>query len=902
MLAAVLNRKFLFALTILALLCAKFLHLFSHLFSISLPLFVLYFPTFVTPDVIVIFLARLIFQCSLTATLLLWYVSAVSLLCARFSANAFLSVPIIFGAASQVALFLETGGEIRWSMLGKILSKPQGFIKMLLTGLMSTSVVIAVLSVAAYLLTPSLYNWTGQMLESWAALLPSRRLRLRYKRADHYQLVGDQVDDDEDVTETRRPTGNILWGRIKFVAIVGIVSVLHIVRPEQPYRHMSGTLPFTMLEAVFQRRSPLCDPSPTDGPKQFPLTKLVDRANWLEPTNTTRGWKPGSPWWEVTRDRPLWLPREPLPGFEKWYRGSSFLLPPDLRPGEAPHDHDDDHHHHHPHDKMPDDMKREHMPPGYDSVLDPLKVYNFDESLVEELRNALSDSAGPEIKHVIIMSLESTRKDVFPLIKDSSLYRNMEESWKNAKRESSQRGDPSALSVNAEQVTGQDAGFGREVNSTQGGINVVGAVTSSTFTLKSLLSSHCGVNPLPVDFLEEIEAEIYQPCLPQIMKMMNAQNHSGSSWNALPWKSVFMQAATSAMDRQSQLMEAMGFDEVIDREVLQSADAEFPPEGPELNYFGYSERVLKPYIRKSLLDAEEHGQRLLLSHLTTSTHHPWATPDEFGPQMDYFGGKLGGDKPFNRYLNTIRFADQWVGDVLHLLEELNLAEKTLVVLLGDHGSSFVGDGVSSMTGTYANTHIVTFQIPLVFYHPRLPRIQVEARVSPMSVVPTVLDLLQATNSLDGPSSSVARDLIPEYEGQSLIRNLVHQRDGRQVWHFGVINPGGTHLSIMSAAYPSYRYVMPICESSPYSFTHLERDPSEETPVQDWNGGESLAKQVRQQYGEEASQWVQDAEAVGKWYVWEARRRWGYWSGSRMEDRGAEHREDGVFRHKHWWIP
>ncbi|KAL1976247.1 hypothetical protein VTN31DRAFT_2529 [Thermomyces dupontii] len=879
MLAAVLNRKFLFALTILALLCAKFLHLFSHLFSISLPLFVLYFPTFVTPDVLVIFFTRLIFQYSLTATILL-------------------CVPIIFGAAAQVALFLETGGEIRWSMLGKILAKPQGFIRMLLTGLMSTSVVITVLSVAAYLLTPSLYNWTGQVLETWAALLPYRRLRLRCKRADHYQLVADQPEDDEeDVTETRKPTGNILWKRIKFVTVVGIVSVLHIVRPAQPYRHMSGTLPFTMLEAIFQRRSPLCDPSPADGPKQFPLRKLVDRANWLAPTNTSRGWQPGLLWWEVTRDRPSWLPRESLPGFEKWYRGSSYLLLPDLRPGEAPHDYVDDNDHHHS-----DDAKFEHMPPGYDSVLDPLKIYNSEESLVEELRSALSDSAGPEIKHVIIMSLESTRKDVFPLIKDSSLYDNMMNSWKNANRETSRRGDPSTLSVNAERVTGQDGGFGRDFNFTRGGINVVGAVTSSTFTLKSLLSSHCGVNPLPVDFLEEIEAEIYQPCLPQIMKLMNAQNHTGSSWNTLPWKTVFMQAATSAMDRQDQLMEAMGFDEVIDREVLQSPDAEFPPEGPELNYFGYSERILKPYIRKALLDAEEQGQRLLLSHLTTSTHHPWATPDEFGPQMDYFGGKLGGDKPFNRYLNTIKFADEWVGDVLHLLEELDLAERTLLILLGDHGASFVGDGVSSMTGTYANTHIVTFQIPLVFYHPRLPRIQLEARVSPLSVVPTVLDLLQATNSLDEPSSSVARDLIPEYEGQSLIRNLVHQRDGRQVWHFGVINPGGTHLSIMSAAYPSYRYVMPICESSPYSFTHLEQDPSEETPVQGWNGGESLARQVRQRYGEEAAQWVQEAEEIGKWYVWEARRRWGYWSGSRMEDRGAEHREDGVFRHKHWWIP
>lgn len=79
MLAAVVNRKFMFALTVEALLGAKFLHLFSHFVSVTLPLFVLYFPTFLTPDVFVIVTSRILFQRSLILSGLIWYVFPVAL-------------------------------------------------------------------------------------------------------------------------------------------------------------------------------------------------------------------------------------------------------------------------------------------------------------------------------------------------------------------------------------------------------------------------------------------------------------------------------------------------------------------------------------------------------------------------------------------------------------------------------------------------------------------------------------------------------------------------------------------------------------------------------------------------------------------------------------------------------
>jgi len=177
--------------------------------------------------------------------------------------------------------------------------------------------------------------------------------------------------------------------------------------------------------------------------------------------------------------------------------------------------------------------------------------------------------------------------------------------------------------------------------------------------------------------------------------------------------------------------------------------------------------------------------------------------------------------------------------------------------------------------------------------------QLNATVTSMSILPTILDLLVESSSLSAPLTTIASDLLPEYEAQTLIRPFLPSRDGREAWSFGVVNPGGTHLSIVSAAVP-FRLVMPVCEPSAYAFSHLDLDPAEATMVKDWEGGGKLRLKVRARYGDDAARWVERAERVGTWMVWEGRRRWGYWDGARREDRGAAHRGDGVLGHDHWW--
>jgi hypothetical protein len=56
------DRSYFYTLLVVSLLSAKFLHLFSHLSAVPIFLFLLYFPTFVFPDVVVILVSRVIFQ------------------------------------------------------------------------------------------------------------------------------------------------------------------------------------------------------------------------------------------------------------------------------------------------------------------------------------------------------------------------------------------------------------------------------------------------------------------------------------------------------------------------------------------------------------------------------------------------------------------------------------------------------------------------------------------------------------------------------------------------------------------------------------------------------------------------------------------------------------------------
>lgn len=103
-----------------------------------------------------------------------------------------------------------------------------------------------------------------------------------------------------------------------------------------------------------------------------------------------------------------------------------------------------------------------------------------------------------------------------------------------------------------------------------------------------------------------------------------------------------------------------------------------------LTHISYSEREVYPYMEDAIDDAIQNNERLFLSHFTSTTHHPWAVPKEFVSEQ-YFSDEslIGKHEDMNNYLNTVRYVDAWLGDMLNLLDKKGIANETLVVFVGD---------------------------------------------------------------------------------------------------------------------------------------------------------------------------------------------------------------------------
>ncbi|KAJ5145029.1 hypothetical protein N7448_002421 [Penicillium atrosanguineum] len=676
----------------------------------------------------------------------------------------------------------------------------------------------------------------------------------------------EKIDEELTLDRLQQNTRRQRVVRIWALCAVALTVGLRLVRPQVPYNHMSGALPFTFFEALRSKSKP-----DQLGDQDFPLSELIGEEYWEAPHGHFKGWAPGGDDKIDTIGRPEWA-SEFLPhGFQRW---ESTL--------ESVYETEEGH---------------EQKPPKnyYKPANDPLRITNLNQNVVEPIARAIKNHNVP-INHVFLVMMESARKDIFPIKADSHLHHEILSSYHNPDPAIIQlvNSKLSHLTPIAEQLTGESSGFRSSGNRSEGlwkdtaesgmgGINVNGILTGSSLSFKSAVMNHCGVGPIPVDFMDEVKAEIYQPCIMQVLDLFNQLKGDSTSSTGSRigindaqhrnWTSVFLQSITGLYDDQDVLNNQMGFKKAIySEEISRSSAKHYHPGMEEINYFGYAEREVYPYLKDIVNEAIENKERLFFSHFTSTTHHPWSTPADFHDEQ-YFAvdGLMSNHEDMNNYLNTVRYVDGWLGDILKVLDDTGIANETLVVLVGDHGQAFNED--SPVSGTYENGHISNFRIPLVFRHPLLPKIQITANATSMSIVPTILDLLVQTGSLDDKDSTAALDLLNEYEGQSLIRPYQATHNGRQAWNFGIINAGGTMLSVGSAAVP-YRLILPLAEDFEFVFSNLDSDPDELYPIRGWSA-EELIPRVRSRHGEQAAQWVNEAEKVGRWWVAERKRLWNF---------------------------
>ncbi|TQV95447.1 sulfatase domain-containing protein [Cordyceps javanica] len=823
----ILTRKLMLPFAAVSVLSAKLLHIYAHRQALSTEDLIRWGSSFFFQDVIFILFVRMLLE------------SRMPVLSVLGSA---ITVVVLVLSCGTFACYMTIYTEPDWNNAGIVLDP--AWWAVLPTGLASLAFVSAAMTIAAAA-TQQFWIAVAEMTSD-ALLWPLRRCfgRSKYQSinqappakfeddtlnpSDDQGLLGYRDDDAAEQglhfeTQLPAPSKSAIGGYIICGAVALATVVTTLLRPhDSAYTLMSWTLPLQPIVDLSGDGGPAAITSHNSGPNS--ITDILHGKTAL-----------------ATPIPLSWLPEgEPLRGFEDWYHEGA------------------DH---------------------YSAEADPLKVSNSQDELIADLRGKLTDV---DIRHVVVVKMESIRKDVFPVKQGGKIWRKLVEATSNKTLSDEVRERLATLTPLANSLTcDYDDGFDHPNRTCRGGISANNAFTASTYTLKSVIATLCGIGPVAADFNVEAKSHFYQPCLTHVLQAFNSITHTETTkatkeFQPYPWKSYYFQAATDSFDNQGALFPILGYqsENVITKEYLQSESARFGKSTlSDVNYFSIPEVALEDYIRDAFQVAKEKNERVFLTHLTSTTHHAFGIPAE----EHYVHMSQNKDlDDLSNYINAVGYSDRWLTKLLGILEEEGVANETLVVFSGDHGMPVAEDGVA----TYHNDETASFHVPIVLSHPNLPKVTIGDVVSTMQILPTVLDLLIESDSLSGEAKRAATDLVKNYEGQSLLRPLHPSADnGHGDWQFSVTNPGGATLAARDGRNPNWRLTFPITSGQDWHFVDAS---SNSTGIFSLSF-DTLRSRAESQLGTEVADWLEEAAIVSRWWLEENQKRWRYGRYAPSED-------------------
>ena len=185
-------------------------------------------------------------------------------------------------------------------------------------------------------------------------------------------------------------------------------------------------------------------------------------------------------------------------------------------------------------------------------------------------------------------------------------------------------------------------------------------------------------------------------------------------------------------------------------------------------------------------------------------HSPYDPPEPFKTQFR--------NQP---YAGEIAYVDHQVGRILQWLDATNLADRTIVVAIGDHGES-LNEHRESTHGLYV--YDATLRIPFIVRAPfaSMQGRRVGSTVRSEDVMPTLLDLL----GTGGPSGMEGRTLLPLMTGSTETMDL----DAYSESLYAFNHYGWSELKALRSG--RFKY---IATTKPELYD-LERDPGELTNI------------------------------------------------------------------------
>ena len=172
------------------------------------------------------------------------------------------------------------------------------------------------------------------------------------------------------------------------------------------------------------------------------------------------------------------------------------------------------------------------------------------------------------------------------------------------------------------------------------------------------------------------------------------------------------------------------------------------------------------------------------------THSPYRLRSQQNDQVRYKdAGRI--QQMRSIYYGMVKEVDDWIGEILQKLDELGLADNTLVIFTSDHGEMLGDHGMHSKMIFYEGS----VHVPLLMRFPgRIPAgTVVEEPVSSLDVFPTILDYM----GVDAPPSD-GRSLRTFIIGQPEPHDVVSFSTGRSTPNY-MIRSGEFKLMMADSA-------------------------------------------------------------------------------------------------------
>ena len=143
------------------------------------------------------------------------------------------------------------------------------------------------------------------------------------------------------------------------------------------------------------------------------------------------------------------------------------------------------------------------------------------------------------------------------------------------------------------------------------------------------------------------------------------------------YRTTFVTPSDLSWAGWSMFLDGRGFHDILDDHQLECT--------PPLSSWGVEDRCMVDKIL-SLVE-QEPARPFFIMGWTQQTHHPYE-PTPGVPLLDLVREKLSDEYDLNRYLNVLHETDRHLGRLFDGLRRTGLDQRTLVVLVGDHGQAF----------------------------------------------------------------------------------------------------------------------------------------------------------------------------------------------------------------------